>query len=60
MDSLLFVSTFGFFDDMADTEPMAHMVKGLVPRVAPLIYVVTRAGPDQVVQCIISCSYKKI
>lgn len=43
---------------MADTEPVAHMVKGLVPRIAPLIDVVTRAGPDQVVQCIITCPYK--
>lgn len=43
---------------MADTEPMAHMMKGLVPRVAPLIYVITGAGPDQVVQCIITCSYE--
>ncbi len=55
---LQFLSTFGFFDDMADAEPMAHMMKGLVPRIAPLIYVITGAGPDQVVQCIITCSYK--
>lgn len=51
-------STFGFFDDMADTEPMAHMMKGLVPGIAPLIYVITGAGPNQVVQCIITSSYK--
>lgn len=56
--SLQFLSTFGFFDDMADAEPMAHMMKGLVPRIAPLIYVITGAGPDQVVQCIITCSCK--
>lgn len=51
-------STFGFFDNMADTQPMAHMMKGLVPRIAPLINVIARTGPDQVVQCIITCSYK--
>lgn len=50
--------TFGFFDDMADAQPMAHMMKSLVPWIAPLIDVITRAGPDQVVQCIITSSYK--
>lgn len=43
---------------MADTEPMAHMMKGLVPRIAPLINVITGTGPDQVVQCIITCPYE--
>lgn len=43
---------------MANTEPMAHMMKGLVPRIAPLIYVITGAGPDQVVQSIIACSFE--
>lgn len=52
------ISTFGYFDDMANTEPMAHMMKGLVPRIAPLIYVITGAGPDQVVQSIIACSFE--
>lgn len=50
--------TFGFFDNMADAQPMAHMMKGLVPRIAPLVDVITRAGPDQVVQCIVTSSYK--
>lgn len=45
-----FFFTFGFFNDMVDTEPMAHMMKGLVPRIVPLIYIITGAGPDQVVQ----------
>lgn len=52
-------ATFGFFDDMADAKPMAHMMKGLVPWIAPLIDVVTRAGPDQVVQCIVTSSYRE-
>lgn len=57
---LLFASpTFGFFYDVADTESMAHMMKGLVPGVAPLIYVITGAGPYQVVQCIITRSFKE-
>lgn len=42
---------------MADTKSVAHMVKGLVARIAPLVDVVTGAGPDQVVQCIIACPY---
>lgn len=50
----VFLFTFRFFNGMADTKPVAHMVKGLVARVAPLIYVVTRAGPDQVVERIIA------
>lgn len=51
-------STFWFFDDMANTEPMAHMMKSLVPRIAPLINVITGAGPNQVVHCIIACSFE--
>lgn len=43
---------------MADAQPMAHMMKGLIPRIAPLVDVITRAGPDQVVQCIVTSSYK--
>lgn len=50
--------TFGFFDNMADAQPMAHMMEGLVPRIAPLVDVITGAGPDQVVQCIVTSSYK--
>lgn len=53
----LFKFTFGFFDDMTHAKPVAHMVKGLVPSIAPLIYIVTGASPDHVVQCIITCSY---
>lgn len=56
--SIAFLSTFGFFDDVVDTEPMAHMMEGLVPRVAPLVHVVTGAGPNQIVQSIITGSYK--
>lgn len=41
-----FLFTFRFFNGMADTKSMAHMVKSLVARIAPLIYIVTRAGPD--------------
>lgn len=40
-----FLFTFRFFNGMADTKSMAHMVKSLVARIAPLIYIVTRAGP---------------
>lgn len=54
---LLLLFTFRFFNGMADTKSVAHVVKGLVARIAPLIDVVTGAGPDQVVQCIIACPY---
>ena len=38
--------TFGFFDDIADAKPMAHVMEGLVARVRPLVHVVTGAAPD--------------
>ena len=32
--------TFGLGDDMADTQSLAHVMEGLVPRIAPLVDVV--------------------
>lgn len=32
--------TFGLGDDMADPQSLAHIMEGLVPRIAPLINVV--------------------
>lgn len=32
--------TFGLGDDMADTQPLAHVMEGLVARIAPLVDVV--------------------
>lgn len=32
--------TFGLGDDMADPQSLAHVMEGLVPRIAPLINVV--------------------
>lgn len=49
--------TLRFFDGVADAQSVAHVVKGLVAGIAPLVDVVTGAGPDQVVQCIIACPY---
>ena len=52
---LLWLSgTFGFFDDVADAKPVAHVMEGLVARVTPLVHVVVGAGPDQVVKGIVA------
>lgn len=50
----LFSFTFGFSDGMAKAKPFAHMMKCLVAWVWPLIHVVARARPDQVVKSIIA------
>ena len=48
--------TFGFLDDVADSEPLAQEMEGLVPGVEPLVHVVAGAGPHQVVQGVVAGS----
>lgn len=51
--------TFGLGDDMADPQSLAHIMKGLVPRIAPLINIIIWAGPQHVVHSIITGTCKQ-
>lgn len=46
--------TLGLQDDVADSQPLADVMEGLVPRIAPLVNVVVGARPDHVVQGIVA------
>jgi len=47
-------ATFWFLDEVADSQPLAQVMEGLVPRVEPLVHVVAGAGPHQVVQGVVA------
>lgn len=50
--------TSGLSDDVADSESLADIMEGLIPRITPLIDIVIRAGPQHVVHCIVTGTCK--
>lgn len=46
--------TFGLCNDVTHSQPLAHTVECLVPRIAPLINIIIGARPDHVIHCIIT------
>lgn len=51
--------TFGLHDDVADSQSLAHIMEGLIPRITPSVDIIVGACPQHVIHRIITGTCKE-